>query len=495
MSKRLTLSELLAPWLEPSFELQGSKIQVHSLELDSRKVGNGTTFVAIKGHAVDGRKFIPSAVKQGANAVIAEACDQKPHGLVEIIDGVMVVYLADLSAILSQLAGRLYAGHNNQLIGVTGTNGKTTITQLIAQWLDLVGQRAAVMGTTGNGFLDNLQPAANTTGNAVEVQSSIAQLAAQGADYTALEVSSHGLVQGRVKALPFVAGVFTNLSRDHLDYHGTMEEYGEAKFSLFSQHQCQQAIINVDDQVGHGWMARLDNAIAVSLKSTEFERAVWASQVEYSESGIDIQFDGSFGSGELRIPLIGEFNASNALLAFATLLALGIDKQQLIETATQLVPVLGRMELFANQAQAKVVVDYAHTPDALEKALMALRVHCQGKLWAIFGCGGDRDAGKRPMMAEIGERLADHVILADDNPRSESPQEIIQDMLAGMQSPQNAIVEHERFKALQYALDNASPQDIILLAGKGHEDYQVLATETVHYSDRESAQQLLGLSA
>ncbi|MDA0148755.1 UDP-N-acetylmuramoyl-L-alanyl-D-glutamate--2,6-diaminopimelate ligase [Vibrio sp. LaRot3] len=495
MSKRLTLSELLAPWLEPSFEQQGSNIQVHSLELDSRKVINGTTFIAIKGHAVDGRKFIPSAIKQGANAVIAEACEQKSHGVTEHHDGVLVVYLADLSSILSELAGRLYADHNNQLIGVTGTNGKTTITQLIAQWLDLVGQRAAVMGTTGNGFLDNLQPAANTTGNAVEVQSSIAQLAEQGANYTALEVSSHGLVQGRVKALPFVAGVFTNLSRDHLDYHGTMEEYGEAKFTLFSTHQCDQAIINVDDNVGHAWMARLDNAIAVSLKPTAFERAVWANQVDYSESGIDIQFDGSFGSGELSIPLIGEFNASNALLAFTTLLALGIDKQQLIETATQLVPVLGRMELFANPSQAKVVVDYAHTPDALEKALLALRVHCQGKLWAIFGCGGDRDAGKRPMMAEIGERLADYVILADDNPRSESPQAIIKDMLAGMQSPQSAIVEHDRFKALQHALDNASPQDIILLAGKGHEDYQVLATETVHYSDRESAQQLLGLSA
>ncbi|MEF1173816.1 UDP-N-acetylmuramyl-tripeptide synthetase, partial [Vibrio sinaloensis] len=194
------------------------------------------------------------------------------------------------------------------------------------------------------------------------------------------------------------------------------------------------------------------------------------------------------------VPLIGEFNANNVLVAFTTLLALGIDKQQLIETAKQLTPVIGRMELFHNEGKAKVVVDYAHTPDALEKALKALRVHCHGKLWAIFGCGGDRDTGKRPMMAEIGERLADHVVLADDNPRSESPSAIVGDMLAGMRNPERAIVEHDRFKALQYALANSEVHDIILLAGKGHEDYQVLANETVHYSDRESAQQLLELN-
>ncbi|OLQ87108.1 UDP-N-acetylmuramoyl-L-alanyl-D-glutamate--2,6-diaminopimelate ligase [Vibrio panuliri] len=493
MSLSLTLKELLAPWFDVPQAIANT--DVRQLELDSRQIAQGVTFVAIKGHAIDGRQFIASAVSKGANAVIAQACDSKPHGLVEYQNEIVIVYIAELGNILSELAGRLYAQHNNQLIGVTGTNGKTTITQLIAQWLGLVEHRAAVMGTTGNGFLEQLQPAANTTGNAVDVQRTIAQLGEQGAQYTALEVSSHGLVQGRVKALPFVAGVFTNLSRDHLDYHGTMEEYAEAKFTLFTQHECQHAIINVDDAVGAQWIKRLENAIAVSLEPQESGNAVWATSVGYSEQGIDIAFDGMFGAGHFHVPLIGEFNASNVMLALTTLLALGIDKQQLLESAAQLVPVLGRMELFAAQGQAKVVVDYAHTPDALEKALMALRVHCQGKLWAIFGCGGDRDKGKRPMMAEIGERLADKVILSDDNPRSEKAEEIVKDMLAGMCHPSDAVVEHDRFKALQYALNNASAHDIILLAGKGHEDYQVLANETIHYSDRESAQQLLGLTS
>lgn len=473
-----------------------ASVLVSELELDSRKVQPGTTFVALVGHVVDGRKFIASAIEKGANAVIAQACDVKAHGTIDIIDDIPVVYLDALDKCLSEIAGQLYTYPDMKLIGVTGTNGKTTITQLIAQWIGLVGSKAAVMGTTGNGFLDDLKEAANTTGNAVEIQHTLAALAEHQAQYTALEVSSHGLIQGRVKSLSFAAGVFTNLSRDHLDYHGTMEEYANAKLTLFTQHQCDQAIINVDDEVGAAWAKQLTNAIAVSLApTTEFEHALWASQVAYAESGITIRFDGQFGEGTLHAPLIGEFNAANLMLAFATLLSLGFDKSDLLATAAQLQPVLGRMELFQAEHRAKVVVDYAHTPDALEKALQALRVHCDGQLWAIFGCGGDRDAGKRPMMAEIAERLGDKVVLTDDNPRSEDPVFIVKDMLAGLSKPAEAIVQHDRFKALSYALENAAPQDIILLAGKGHEDYQIRNGETIHYSDRESAMQLLGLSS
>ncbi|WP_274008168.1 UDP-N-acetylmuramoyl-L-alanyl-D-glutamate--2,6-diaminopimelate ligase [Vibrio parahaemolyticus] len=493
MTKAISMDALLSPWVDcPSL----ASVLVSELELDSRKVQPGTTFVAIVGHVVDGRKFIASAIEKGANAVIAQACDVKAHGTIDIIDDIPVVYLDALDKCLSEIAGQLYTYPDMKLIGVTGTNGKTTITQLIAQWIGLVGSKAAVMGTTGNGFLDDLKEAANTTGNAVEIQHTLASLAEQQAQYTALEVSSHGLIQGRVKSLSFAAGVFTNLSRDHLDYHGTMEEYANAKLTLFTQHQCDQAIINVDDEVGAAWAKQLTNAIAVSLApTTEFEHALWASQVAYAESGITIRFDGQFGEGTLHAPLIGEFNAANLMLAFATLLSLGFDKSDLLATAAQLQPVLGRMELFQAENRAKVVVDYAHTPDALEKALQALRVHCDGQLWAIFGCGGDRDAGKRPMMAEIAERLGDKVVLTDDNPRSEDPVLIVKDMLAGLSQPAEAIVQHDRFKALSYALENAAPQDIILLAGKGHEDYQIRNGETIHYSDRESAMQLLGLSS
>ncbi|MFV0449424.1 MAG: UDP-N-acetylmuramoyl-L-alanyl-D-glutamate--2,6-diaminopimelate ligase [Vibrio sp.] len=494
MNTSKALSELISPWLQA--DPAWGNISVTRLDLDSRKIQHGDTFVAIVGHAVDGRKYIDTAIEHGANAVLAQACQMKTHGCVEWKGDIPVIYIEKLDQHLSQLAGNLYGAHQSRLVAVTGTNGKTTITQLIAQWIDLLGQKAAVMGTTGNGFLAHLAPAANTTGSAIEIQAQLHQLAGQGAAFTALEVSSHGLVQGRVKKLTFDVGVFSNLSRDHLDYHGTMEEYAKAKFSLFTEHQCKNAIINIDDRVGLEWSSKLPHAVGISLKSKpKTERALWATQVTYAETGITLSFDGSWGNGELHVPLIGEFNASNVMQAFTSMLCLGFAKQKLIETAPQLKPVLGRMELFQVANKAKVVVDYAHTPDALEKALLALRVHCSGKLWAIVGCGGDRDKGKRPMMASIAEKFADRVILTDDNPRSEDPAAIVQDMLAGLTHPDTAQIEHSRYLAAKFAVDNASADDIILLAGKGHEDYQVMAHETIHYSDRESAQTLLGLAS
>ena len=489
------LSSLLSPWLvmEPSTATQ---VQVTALHLDSRQVQPGDTFVAVIGHSVDGRQFIDTAVNQGANAVIAQADDIHPHGFVTEHNQTPVIYVEHLNEHLSELGARLYGEHHNKPIAVTGTNGKTTITQLITQWLTLVGKKAAVMGTTGNGFLDSLQTAKNTTGSALDIQEQLFDLAQQGAEYTALEVSSHGLVQGRVRVLPFAASVFTNLSRDHLDYHGTMEAYAKAKQSLFTEHHCEAAIINSDDAIGHQWLNEIPNATGVSLyQKPATDKFVWATQVEYDDSGIRMQVEGTWGQGTLTVPLIGEFNASNVLLAYTCLLSLGFSAQQLLATAVKLQPVIGRMELFQHPAKAKVVVDYAHTPDALEKALQALRVHCKGKLFAIVGCGGDRDSGKRPMMAQIAEQYADSVVLTDDNPRSESPEQIIQDMQAGLAHPEHVLVEHDRFKAIALALSHSTKDDIILVAGKGHEDYQILADRTIHYSDRESAQTLLELTA
>jgi UDP-N-acetylmuramoyl-L-alanyl-D-glutamate--2,6-diaminopimelate ligase len=320
-----------------------------------------------------------------------------------------------------------------------------------------------------------------------------------GAKLTALEISSHGLVQGRVNALSFDAAVFTNLSRDHLDYHGTMANYAEAKKLLFTAHQPKHSIINADDAIGLSWLKELPHAVGVSLSEEPLVghsgQKVFATSVAYSTNGIQLTLVSDWGNAELSVPLIGAFNASNVLVAFATLLSLGYDIHALAEAAPKLSAVIGRMELFSSENRAKVVVDYAHTPDALEKALQALRVHCDGKLWCIFGCGGDRDTGKRPMMAAIAEQQADIVILSDDNPRSEDPALITNDMLAGLMQPDAAHVIHHRFDACQFALSQANEHDIILLAGKGHEDYQVLANETIHYSDRETAQQLLGLSS
>lgn len=498
MLTSLTLAKLLKPWLDDSSKLMANDalgaINVSNLELDSRAIKQGDTFVAIIGHTVDGRLFIERAIQSGADSVIAQADAEHKHGEVTLVDGVPVVHIYQLDTLLSVMAARLFQ-YRQQVIGVTGTNGKTTITQLIAQWIELVGDRAAIMGTTGNGFLNDLQQAKNTTGSAIDVQRILSQLDAKGAQYTAMEVSSHGLVQGRVAAVPFSLGIFTNLSRDHLDYHGTMEGYEAAKKLLFTGHHCEHAVLNVDDEVGRRWLSARSDAIAVSVEGRQLgEKGVWATSVEYSDGGISLEFDGCFGSGKLDASLIGQFNASNVLLAFSALLALGFDKQALMDTAPRLQPVLGRMELFQADDKPKLVVDYAHTPDALEKALQALRVHCDGELWVIVGCGGDRDKGKRPMMASIAEQLADKVILSDDNPRSEDPKAIVEDMQAGMSAPEAAFVEHQRFNAAQLAVKHANASDIILLAGKGHEDYQVIGNDNVHYSDRETAAQLLGLT-
>jgi UDP-N-acetylmuramoyl-L-alanyl-D-glutamate--2,6-diaminopimelate ligase len=249
--------------------------------------------------------------------------------------------------------------------------------------------------------------------------------------------------------------------------------------------------------VGASWLKELPNAVGVSLNegnlSFHSDKKVFATSVIYSTDGIQISLNSDWGSANLSVPLIGAFNASNILVAFATLLSLGYDILELEVAAPKLSAVIGRMELFSSEGKAKIVVDYAHTPDALDKALQALRVHCSGKLWCIFGCGGDRDTGKRPMMARIAEQQADVIILSDDNPRSEDPSIITKDMLVGLNEPEAAKIIHDRFDACQYALSQAGENDIILLAGKGHEDYQVLANKTVHYSDRESAQKLLGL--
>ncbi|MBL4828813.1 MAG: UDP-N-acetylmuramoyl-L-alanyl-D-glutamate--2,6-diaminopimelate ligase [Aliivibrio sp.] len=490
-----TLKKLLSPWVTVS-----DVSEISDLTVDSRIVSSGYLFVAIKGHALDGRDYISAAIKAGASAVIADADEKHPHASMVTQDGINIVYIEMINEKLSALAGRFYLAETRKmkLIGITGTNGKTTISQIIAQWATLLGQRAGVMGTTGNGLLDNLKPAQNTTGNAIEIQQTLFELEQEGAQLTALEVSSHGLVQGRIKSLLFSTAVFTNLSRDHLDYHGDMTQYGLAKKSLFTEHQCSEAIINADDPVGYQWLTELPSAVAVSVEQRDLSglkgKKLWAKSVQYSTKGIKLVIDSSWGPAQFNVPLIGAFNASNVLLAMATLLTQGFSMQQLIDTAPKLSAVIGRMELFqliGSNSAPKIVVDYAHTPDALEKALLALRVHCKGKLWCLVGCGGARDVGKRPMMAEIAERLADHVILTDDNPRTEDPKRIIDDMLAGVINPNAISVEHNRFEACQLALKGASADDIILLAGKGHEDYQVFASGNVHYSDRETAARLL----
>lgn len=494
--KDRNLRDLLAPWVPDA-----PARPLSDMTLDSRTAAAGDLFVAIAGHHADGRRFIPQAIAQGVAAVIAEAEGEASDGDIREIHGVPVIYLAQLSQRLSALAGRFYQqpAEKMQLIGVTGTNGKTTTTQLLAQWAQLLGVTSGVMGTTGNGLLGHLVATENTTGSAVDVQHVLQDLAQQGAALTAMEVSSHGLVQHRVAALPFAAAVFTNLSRDHLDYHGDMQSYEAAKWQLFSEHQVGEMILNADDEVGRRWLAQLPDAVAVTmennLQSGCHGRWLKATDVDYHDNGARIRFSSSWGEGEIESRLMGAFNVSNLLLALATLLALDYPLAELLQVAGQLQPVCGRMEVFNAPHKPTVVVDYAHTPDALEKALLAARLHCSGKLWCVFGCGGDRDKGKRPLMGAIAEQFADVVVITDDNPRSEEPKAIVADILTGLLDPGKAHVVLGRAQAVTNAVMQAQEQDIVLVAGKGHEDYQIIGQKRFDYSDRTTVAALLGVMA
>lgn len=490
------LRDLLAPWVPTAPERA-----LREMTLDSRVAASGDLFVAVVGHQADGRRYIPQAIAQGVAAVVAEAEGEASDGEICEMHGVPVIYLSQLHQRLSALAGRFYHEPSEalRLVGVTGTNGKTTTTQLLAQWAQLLGETSAVMGTVGNGLLNQVIPTENTTGSAVDVQQVLANLHGQGATFAAMEVSSHGLVQHRVAALRFAASVFTNLSRDHLDYHGDMAGYEAAKWLLFSEHEAGQAIINADDEVGRKWLARLPDAVAVTMEDNLQPgcRGRWlkATNVHYHDGGATIHFSSSWGDGEFESRLMGAFNVSNLLLALATLLALGYPLADLLTTAARLQPVCGRMEVFTAPGKTTVVVDYAHTPDALEKALQAARLHCTGKLWCVFGCGGDRDKGKRPMMGAIAEQYADVVVVTDDNPRTEEPKAIVEDILAGMLDAGRAYVVLGRAEAVTNAIMQAKENDVVLVAGKGHEDYQIVGNRRLDYSDRVTAARLLGVVA
>ncbi|QIM63771.1 UDP-N-acetylmuramoyl-L-alanyl-D-glutamate--2,6-diaminopimelate ligase [Pasteurellaceae bacterium Orientalotternb1] len=481
---------------------------LNQMTLDSRQVQQGDLFVALKGHQVDGRQFIAKAIEQGAALVLAEADEgvSEPELASEFAKcnlnrtACKVISVPNLPKMLSAIANAFYAEPSKKLtlVGITGTNGKTTTAQLFAQWRNLLGGKSAVMGTIGNGLYGQVQEAVNTTGSAIEIQRNLADFVKQGADFCAMEVSSHGLAQYRAEALDFDLAVFTNLSRDHLDYHNTMEEYAAAKFRLFDELSTKQQVINADDEIGKQWLTKLPQAVAVSINPAETlnqTRWVQAKNVAYTLQGAEIEFASSWGNGKLDSRLIGAFNVSNLLTAFAGLLALGYELPKLLETVPLLMGICGRMECLvskeAPQANPMVIVDYAHTPDALEKALQAARLHCDGKLWCVFGCGGDRDTGKRPLMASIAEQYADNVIVTDDNPRTEDPDIIFADIMQGFKKPKNVQKMHIRQYAIEQAISQADSKDVVLIAGKGHEDYQIIGTKKYHFSDQEVAKKFL----
>ena len=464
------------------------------LALDSRAVRPGDLFIAVPGIHADGRRFVPQAVERGAAAVLYEGGEEFDFSEL----GVPALTCTGLRSRLGEIADRFF-GHPSrklQVIGVTGTNGKTTCTQLLARALNAAGRRCAVMGTIGYGFPGALQPATHTTPDPITVHRLLAEFHQAGAEYACIEVSSHALEQGRVQGVDFHMALFTNLSRDHLDYHGDMEAYGAAKALLFDRQGLRFAVINQDDAFGRRLLQRLRRrGDAPRLLSFGLEGGdVRASELSPQRDGLRLRVRTRTGEIGFHSPLFGRFNGSNLVAALAVLLACGLDAAKAAACLARVEPVQGRMERFGgNGDRPLVVVDYAQTPDALEQALSALREHTRGALWCVFGCGGDRDRGKRPQMGDVAERLADVVVLTNDNPRNEPPARIFDDILAGMARRPEIIPD--RAEAIRFAIGRGRPSDTVLVAGKGHESYQEAGGRRRPYSDRDTVRRILGEAA
>jgi UDP-N-acetylmuramoyl-L-alanyl-D-glutamate--2,6-diaminopimelate ligase len=458
-----------------------SAVLIRELTLDSRKVRPGDLFLAVPGSQQDGRVHIADAIVRGAAAVAyeAEGAPAMTAGSAEL------VAIKGLAGQLSAIAGRFYGEPSRRmhLVGITGTNGKTSVSQLLAQALDLLGQRCGIVGTLGNGFYNALALGRHTTPDPIGVQATLADLQKAGARAVAMEVSSHGLHQGRVAALAFDVAVFTNLSRDHLDYHGSMDAYGEAKAALFAWPGLRCRVLNLDDQFGRE-LARAEHDSRLISYSLEDPAAyLYCRDAQFDEQGVRVKLVTPRGEGNVRSALLGRFNLSNLLAVVGALLGMDYPLDEILRVLPQLQGPVGRMQRLGGTRQPLVVVDYAHTPDALEKVLQALRPHVEGRLLCLFGCGGDRDRGKRPLMAAVVERLADGVLVTDDNPRGEAPEQIFSDIRAGFAAPERVQFVHGRGQAIAQLIAAASPADVLVLAGKGHEDYQEINGVRQPFSD------------
>jgi len=485
MSVAGALTELLA-----GFAVAPPEVQVSDVTLDSRAVTPGALFLACRGRAHHGLEFAPEAAARGARSVVYEPEGAPPAPALP--HGTFILAVPELTARAGLIADRFFGAPSQHLTvaGITGTNGKTTCAWLLAQALARCGRPAGYIGTLGAGMPPQVMPLRHTTPDAVTLHRQLAQLLAAGAACVSLEVSSHALDQSRVNGVRFHTAAFTNLTRDHLDYHGSMEAYGAAKARLFAWPGLAFRIINVDDPFGAqlarapgpGRLIVTTRAAAPIPPAAQFVRA---TRVRIEPTGLSVEVESSFGGVELALRLMGEFNVDNALTVLAVLLAFGIPLRSAAQALARVRPASGRMEMFGGRGRSPLaIVDYAHTPDALGNALRAARLHCRGQLRVVFGCGGDRDAGKRPLMGRVAAELADDIVLTDDNPRGEDPRRIVADILAGITPGAPLVIEHDRALAIRMALQRSAPDDVVLIAGKGHEDYQIRGSERREFRDQ-----------
>jgi UDP-N-acetylmuramoyl-L-alanyl-D-glutamate--2,6-diaminopimelate ligase len=479
----MLLADLLA-----TLNIQTSiDISLNDVAIDSRKVVSGSLFCAYKGGSADGRDYLLQAQKNGAAAILYDDVDFDLPGDIVIPAFAVSRLQLKVGEIAHEFFGR--ACDEMQVFGVTGTNGKTTCCYLLTQALAHLGMKAAMIGTIGVGEIDHLVPADQTTPDPIALHKTLAGFKAQGITQVCMEVSSHALDQGRVNGVSFFCVLFTNLSHDHLDYHGDMAAYGAAKQRLFTDFHSELVVTNLNDPLG---------ASLVDVANTEFVVTygqggdVHADEVTLDATGMGFEFECSGIDFSAATPLIGSVNIPNVEMLVATLLALSTSIEDIQAILASLSPAPGRMELYHSQGSASVVVDYAHTPDALKKALKSVKEHCNGRLWCVFGCGGDRDQAKRPLMGSIAGEIADMLIVSNDNPRSEDPSLIAAQIVDGIAGDYQVILS--RSEAISAAIAQAKPSDWVLVAGKGHEATQEVGARVLAFSDREHVEKVLGIA-
>lgn len=490
----MDLTQLLVGMLQTP--VHRDDLLVRGISMDSRKIKTGYLFLSLAKDLQTRNIHLEMALMSGATVILFEAQQPLSDKEVGLIDQYRVSGFAvrSLATKVGEIAARFYRhpSLSLQVIAVTGTNGKTSVTQFIAQALEACGQQCGVIGTLGVGRVNALQHTGMTTPDPVTLQSALAEMRDQAVKYVVIEASSHALVQGRLNSVSIDCAVYTNLSRDHLDYHANMVEYAAVKQSLFEVTELRNAVINAGDDLGKKILALLDSRSRVktiSYASIAVDNVtashIQASQIELSVSGLSFSIESDFGDDNLSATLLGQFNVDNLLATLGVLLLLDISFEQAMAALSACKSVSGRMESYGNPQQPCVIVDYAHTPDALEKALQSLRSHLKtgGDLWCVFGCGGNRDVGKRSLMGRCAESLADKVILTDDNPRTEDNLQIINDILAGTSQSDKIITQSDRRLAITYAITHAKVDDIVLIAGKGHENYQDIANVRHLFSD------------
>ena len=468
---------------------------ITGIQIDSRFVRKSDLFIACFGRNHDARNYIDLAIESGCAAVLAEFTVGMRR--LDMRSNVPVIGIDNLPSKVSEIASRFFQFPSSKLgvIGITGTNGKTSCSQFIANTFQNLGYKCGMIGTLGAGLPDCLEETQLTTPDAVYSQKKLAEMASQNVEYVAMEASSVGLHQKRVEAIKFDTAIFTNLTRDHLDYHRTMSDYGESKKKLFKMSGLKSAILNLDDDFALSIINSIPKEVEILTYSIANDNAaIFSKKLTFTNSGYSADIHTPIGVKRVSGKLIGYFNFSNILAVIAVLISTlrrrnteNLELDKILEQVSLLAPVDGRMEIVDKSHEVIAIVDYAHTPASLRCALTTLKDHFKGKIWCVFGCGGNRDEGKRPIMGEIAEANADHLVLTDDNPRDEAGDRIVSQILSGVKDPSKVSVIRDRASAIEYAISNAASTDVVLIAGKGHETYQDISGNKTNFNDRTHA--------